>query len=101
MWRRVAGVVGEHGVGAGERDLGAGEHERRVEVALHGDVGAEAGPGGGDRRAPVEPDHGRPGREHRLEQMVAADAEVDARRVGKRSASVAKTRALCGCTNRR
>ena len=28
------GVVGEHGGGAGERDVGAGEHQRRIEVAL-------------------------------------------------------------------
>jgi hypothetical protein len=35
---RVAGVVGEHGVGAGQRDLGAGQHQRGVEVALHHEV---------------------------------------------------------------
>ena len=32
-------VVGEHGRGTAEGDLGAGEDERRVEVALNGNVG--------------------------------------------------------------
>ena len=81
--------------------VGAGEHERRVEVALHDDVGAEPAPGVADRRAPVEPDHARPGGVHRLEQVVAADAEVDARaRPGWRAASSANTRREWGSTNR-
>lgn len=32
--------------------------------------------------APIEPEHLGPGGEHVLEQVVAADAEVDARRLG-------------------
>ena len=39
---RLAAVVGEHRRGTGEGDLGAGEDERRVEVALNGDVGRRA-----------------------------------------------------------
>ena len=65
-----------------ERRLGAGQHERRIEVALHHDVGAEPAPGVADRRAPVEPDHARPGGVHRLEQVIAPDPEVDRRGAG-------------------
>ena len=55
-----------------------GEHQRRIEVALDGDARAEAPAGVGDRRAPVEArSPSAPAVRHRLEQVVAADAEVD------------------------
>ena len=60
----------------------AGEHERRVEVALHDGVGSEAAPRVGDAGAPVEADHARPGGVHRFEEMVAADPEMDPGRTG-------------------
>ena len=44
---RLPAVVGEHRRGTGEGDVGAGEDERRIEVALNGDVGAEAFARGG------------------------------------------------------
>ena len=71
-------VVGEHRRGTAEGDLGAGEDERRVEVALNGNVRPEALASGADRRPPVESDHLGAGSGHRLEEVVATDAEMNA-----------------------
>ncbi len=78
----VLAVVGQHRVGRGERHVGAGQHERRIEIALHHQIGTHAPPCIGDRGAPVEPEHGGPGGVHRLEEVVAADAEVDGGHAG-------------------
>ena len=77
MWPGGTGVVGEHLARSGECGVGPRQDEGRVEVALDDEVVAEAAAGVGDGRAPVEPEHGRTGRVHRLEEMVATDAEVD------------------------
>ena len=79
---RMAGVVGEHGIGAGERRLVPGEHECRIEVALHHEIVTHPSTGRRDRGAPVESDDARAGLEHRLEQVIAADPEVDAGHAG-------------------
>ena len=81
MWPDAPAVVGEHLAGSGQSRIDPGQHERRVEVALHDEVVTQPAPGVADRRAPVEPEHGRSGRVHRFEEVVAADAEVDRRRV--------------------
>src|SRR6478735_10984930 len=61
-------VVGEHGTCTGEGHLATGEHQGRVEVALHDEIGVETSAGLGDRGAPVEAEHARTGVEHRAEQ---------------------------------
>ena len=98
---RVAGVVGEHGVGPGEGDVGAGEHERRIEVALDGDVVTEALAGGrrsacasrgrspAARPPPSTPGGGR-----------SRCRSGSRGRPGWRSASSANTRREWGSTNR-
>jgi hypothetical protein len=78
----VAGVVRQHGFDARHRRVDAGEHQRRIEVALNDHVVAESLAGISDRGAPVEPDHVWAGAVHRLEQVIAADPEVDRRRIG-------------------
>ncbi len=82
----VAGVLGpvgvlvvpQHVLGALDRRSETREHECRIEVALHDEVVAESASGVGDPCAPVQTDHRRAGAVHRLQEMVAADAEVDA-----------------------
>jgi len=72
-------VVAQHLLGAVEGRLTAGEDEGRIEVALHDQVVAQPTARIADRGAPVETDDRRTGVEHRLEEVVAADAEVDRR----------------------
>ena len=74
-------VVGEDRLGTGNGDVSAGEDQRRIEVALQGDVGSEALARRADRRPPVEPDHLGAGGGHRLDEVIAADAEMDAGRI--------------------
>ena len=38
------GVVGEHGVGAGQSSFLACQDQRRIQVALHHQIGAQATP---------------------------------------------------------
>ena len=83
-------VVAQHLCGAGERRFDAGEHERRIEVALHDESVAEAIAGVGDRRAPIEPDDRGARLDERLEQVIAADAEMDRRRVGMAASELAE-----------
>ena len=75
-------VVTQHLLGALERRLVAGEHQCRIEVALHDDVVAETSAGVADPGAPVESHHGGASCVHRFEEVIAADAEVDPRRIG-------------------
>ena len=49
-------VVEENLFGASDGDIGASEHECRVEIALHHGVCAKALASVGDVRSPVEPD---------------------------------------------
>ena len=78
----MAVVVVQHRARSGQGRLGAGQHECRIEVALHDGVGAEPTAGVADRGAPIEPDHLGTRRVHALEQVIAADPEVDAGRTG-------------------
>ncbi len=78
---RVAGVVLQHVLDTDERHITTGEHEGWIEVALDDRRFAEPAPSLADRRTPVESDHGRTGSMHRLEQVTAGDAEVNARHI--------------------
>ncbi len=81
---RVAAVVCEDGARPLDRCLDASEYQRRVEVALHDEIATHPGTGRCDRCSPVESEDrrrvpvGLGGAVHRLEQVIAADAEVDA-----------------------
>ena len=76
----VAAVVGEHVAHLGRRRPATpARHERRVEVALHADVGAE--PARGRRRVGTRqstPTTSAPAARISAEQLAGADAEVDA-----------------------
>ena len=89
MWPGCPSLSASTAAAPATRDVGAGEDERGIEVALDDRVGAQPTASAGDRGAPVEPDHLRAGGVHRLEQVVAADAEVDRRgaRMARRQGS--------------
>lgn len=76
---RVSGVAAKDVRCGLEHRVGPGEHERRVEIALYDGVGTKAEPRFVDRGAPVEAHDPRTGRVHRLEEVSAADTEVNAR----------------------
>ena len=92
----VQPIVGQHRLGALQRDVDAGEHERRVEVALHHELRPHPYASVENRRPPVETDDRRAGGEHLLQQVVAADAKVDAGSVGMKSLQLTEDRARVG-----
>ena len=77
---RMTGIVEEDSLGAGQCHGGPAEHEGWVEVALNDGVSAKSLTSLGDRRTPIETDDRRVGLIHQLQQMVATDTEMDARR---------------------
>src|SRR5438309_9502378 len=68
----------EDGGGLAGDDVPRGQADRRVEVALDGDVMAQAGPGPVEGHPPVDADDVGASLGEQLEQLTGADPEVDA-----------------------
>ena len=78
MWPGAAPAGLDDLGGPREHHLGRREHQRRVEVALHGPA-ARPSYAVGQRHPPVDADHVGAGLAHQAEQLAGADAEVDPR----------------------
>ena len=65
---------------------GPGQQRGGIEVALHADVGADGGPAGVERHAPVEPDDVAAGLPHERQQRGGPGAEVNRRHAGSQRA---------------
>jgi hypothetical protein len=75
----AAGRACEHVAGASVDDVRRREHDRRVEVPLDREAGADPAPGLVERNAVVHADRRHARYAHRREQLPGADAEVDRR----------------------
>ena len=82
MWPGAAAPASSTCAGALEHHLGRREHQRRVEVALHG-AAADPLDAGGQRDPPVDADDVGARRAHQVEDLAGADPEVDARDTGR------------------
>ena len=69
--------LAEHFAGLGQRGLDAGEHDRRVEVALDGEA-TDPLSGLAERHPPVDADHVGAGLGEQAEQLAGANTEVHA-----------------------
>ena len=67
--------LAEHFAGLGQRGLDAGEHDRRVEVALDGEA-TDPLSGLAERHPPVDADHVGAGLGEQAEQLAGANTEV-------------------------
>ena len=94
---RMSVVVGEYRSGRGERHLGAGQDQDRIEIALNDQIRAETSPRVADRGAPIESDDRRSRGIHRFEEMIAADPETDRGHLRVASAKFAEHAAGMGC----
>src|SRR5690606_8526210 len=75
------GATLQHLGGGGDDRVWISEEDRRVEIALHRVLAAEASPRLVDRKPPIDPVGGRADLRHRFEQMRAGWSEVDGRHV--------------------